>query len=529
MNKAIFVTIEFCIALSGVGRPAQARRIKRSAIRSVRIIKGDLRVWSRPSYHSHRKGVIAGGGRFPVLSIKSPRGGCSSRWYQIGQEAWVCSGWLAPSIKPPTRLDDMTWMRPMGPWVLNRNRRTMYYPSLRRLAHDNARRLRELAGFQVFGRVLFGNRALLRVADHGWVAETEVTRAPQTNLVGVDLVKGLGLPIVFALKEQVPIWTVRGTDLRPTKQSMVKYDVRRATGRTTIAGQCYYQLRSKQRRLLVACSDTTMADRPPAPPVGLPKDEPWLDLDGKARILYARKGARILRVMLVSLGNQTPGGLFRIREKRVAMTLYNRYAHHPYYLQKVPFVIFFWQGFALHAAYWHDGFGIQQSHGCLNLSPLDARWVFSFIRPRLPPGFTAVYETKTHPGSVIRLRGLSRHIKTDVVQHLAGQARRAQRNARRAARTSRGRIKPARPGTATPPQESPGMSPPKKRNGVTGGSGRSGANGDRGANGGRDANGGNGARRASSGHGSQRQAKPWLASLPHRPERSRMVAQGTTP
>ena len=527
MNKAIFVTFGICTALVGSRHLAQARRIKRSAVRSVRIIKGDLRVWSRPSYHSHRKGVIAGGGRFPVLSIQPPRGGCPSRWYQIGQDAWVCSGWLAPSTKPATRLDDMTWMRPMGPWVLNRNRRTMYYPSLRRLAHDNARRLRELAGFQLFGRVLFGSRALLRVADHGWVEETAVVRAPQTTLVGVDLSKGLGLPIVFALKNQVPIWTVKGTDLRPTHQTMSKYEVRRAVARTTIAGQCYYRLRNKQKRLLVACPDTTIAMRPPAPPTGLPKDEPWLDLDGKARILYARLGAKVLRVMLVSLGRQTPGGIFRIREKRVTMTLNNRYAHHPYYLQNVPFMIFFWQGFAIHAAYWHNGFGVQQSHGCLNLSPLDARWVFSFIRPTLPPGFTAVYQTKAYPGSVIRLRGLSRHIKTDVVRHLAAQAARgARRSAGRATRTFRRHIKPSRPVKTAPPHGFPAMSHPKG-NRVTGANGKNerhdaiGGNGKNGANERHDTNGAHG------GHGSHAQSHAMRWPAP--PSRSPALTQQTTP
>jgi lipoprotein-anchoring transpeptidase ErfK/SrfK len=31
---------------------------------------------------------------------------------------------------------------------------------------------------------------------------------------------------------------------------------------------------------------------------------------------------------------------------------------------------------ALHGAYWHDRFGYKHSHGCVNMPPLDAEWVY---------------------------------------------------------------------------------------------------------------------------------------------------------
>jgi lipoprotein-anchoring transpeptidase ErfK/SrfK len=47
-------------------------------------------------------------------------------------------------------------------------------------------------------------------------------------------------------------------------------------------------------------------------------------------------------------------------------------------------VQYFERGYALHAAYWHDGFGAPRSHGCINLSPPDARWLFQFTDPPVP-------------------------------------------------------------------------------------------------------------------------------------------------
>jgi lipoprotein-anchoring transpeptidase ErfK/SrfK len=55
-----------------------------------------------------------------------------------------------------------------------------------------------------------------------------------------------------------------------------------------------------------------------------------------------------------------------------------------YEMREVPWVQYFSEGYALHGAYWHDAFGQPRSHGCINLSPKDARWLFHFTNPGLP-------------------------------------------------------------------------------------------------------------------------------------------------
>jgi lipoprotein-anchoring transpeptidase ErfK/SrfK len=47
-----------------------------------------------------------------------------------------------------------------------------------------------------------------------------------------------------------------------------------------------------------------------------------------------------------------------------------------YYLQDVPWTMYFDEARALHAAYWRTYFGYPASHGCVNLSPTDANWLF---------------------------------------------------------------------------------------------------------------------------------------------------------
>ncbi len=61
-----------------------------------------------------------------------------------------------------------------------------------------------------------------------------------------------------------------------------------------------------------------------------------------------------------------------------------------YALRDVPYIQYFAAGFALHAAYWHDVFGKQRSHGCVNLSPIDAHRVFMWTEPAVPQGWHAI-------------------------------------------------------------------------------------------------------------------------------------------
>jgi len=59
-------------------------------------------------------------------------------------------------------------------------------------------------------------------------------------------------------------------------------------------------------------------------------------------------------------------------------------------LRDVPWIQYFASGYALHGAYWHDVFGIPRSHGCVNLSPIDARMVFAWTDPPLPNGWHGI-------------------------------------------------------------------------------------------------------------------------------------------
>lgn len=155
-------------------------------------------------------------------------------------------------------------------------------------------------------------------------------------------------------------------------------------------------------------SDVMLAS--PEPPADLSADERWIDVDLTRQLLVAYEGARPMYVTLVSSGRRnaydperdypTPTGSFRIREKHITATMDGDVATDgPYSIEDVPWVMYFEGSYALHGAFWHSSFGRTRSHGCVNLSPADARELFFWAEPRLPLGWHGAYATSSVPGS----------------------------------------------------------------------------------------------------------------------------------
>jgi lipoprotein-anchoring transpeptidase ErfK/SrfK len=63
---------------------------------------------------------------------------------------------------------------------------------------------------------------------------------------------------------------------------------------------------------------------------------------------------------------------------------YERNGSDYYYLEAVPWVMYFDGDRALHGEYWHDRLGFKRSHGCVNLAPLDARWLYDWAEVGTP-------------------------------------------------------------------------------------------------------------------------------------------------
>ncbi|HWP06435.1 MAG TPA: L,D-transpeptidase [Polyangiaceae bacterium] len=137
--------------------------------------------------------------------------------------------------------------------------------------------------------------------------------------------------------------------------------------------------------------------------------ERWLDVNLSKQTLVAYDGERPIFATLVSSGEAglddadtttaTKRGIFRIHTKHLSSTMSSDEVGEEYELRDVPYVQYFEKGYALHGAYWHDRFGTPKSHGCINLSPDDARRLFFFTEPALPDGWHGVLAPRT--GTVV--------------------------------------------------------------------------------------------------------------------------------
>lgn len=83
-------------------------------------------------------------------------------------------------------------------------------------------------------------------------------------------------------------------------------------------------------------------------------------------------------------GKATHRGIFRVWSKTLHEVMA---AENEYFVEEVPYTQYFYDGEALHGAFWHSSFGTPMSHGCINLSLPDARWLFRWAPPALPSGW----------------------------------------------------------------------------------------------------------------------------------------------
>ena len=151
---------------------------------------------------------------------------------------------------------------------------------------------------------------------------------------------------------------------------------------------------------------------PTAPPPLLQPNERWIDVDLDKQILVAYEGELAVYATMISSGTKetpTQTGLYRIWLKESEADMKNLKAEDPYSVATVPWTQFFYSedDLALHTSYWHDGFGKARSHGCLNLAPRDARWLYYWSDPQMPPGWTMTTGVVELPGSVVRVRSIA--------------------------------------------------------------------------------------------------------------------------
>ncbi len=114
----------------------------------------------------------------------------------------------------------------------------------------------------------------------------------------------------------------------------------------------------------------------------------WVAVDLYEQTLVAYEGDTPVFATLVATGLpswDTREGVFTVWDRAISDPMSGA-AGSPqaYALQSVPWVMYFDGGISLHGTYWHDGFGYRRSHGCVNLSISDARFLYEWLDENPP-------------------------------------------------------------------------------------------------------------------------------------------------
>ncbi len=407
-----------------------------SDARSVVPTRDESAIYSEPGGKLEaRRGSALPGARFPLYATRRAPG-CLGRWLNIGPFAWMCSDVAEYSNEdtflPPigTRAwlggtaGEMNYLQPARPGTAKlapiepvsgtddgspyryyfAGRDGAYgYANLQNAADDAPDQDLE-AGFAVAiveEQTAHGER-WGRTKKGRWVAMRELVPA-RPNLFHGELIDG-PLDLAWVNTEKANVFTTEKFE-KPTgmRVRFEKLHIAEEKGNALrLADGGWMRSRDLART------------RPIARPPEARPNERWIDVDLNQQVLTAYEGEKPVFATLVSSGKGAPGsgfethtGTFRIWVKIFSTKMDNLDkddVDRHYAIEDVPYVQFFDKAIALHGAFWHHEFGHVHSHGCVNMAPYDARWLFAFTSPHLPGGWSAVLPTRMDQGAIVRVR-----------------------------------------------------------------------------------------------------------------------------
>ncbi|MFO0550505.1 MAG: L,D-transpeptidase [Polyangiaceae bacterium] len=257
------------------------------------------------------------------------------------------------------------------------------------------------------------DRAWLLSWDHAVIPAVRTTKYPRSAFHGVELDDEVDLPLAFSKKHGAKRYIDMDGRLVPTMtpfegQSLVELE----PGTREQDGETY--LPTEETGVYVAAKDVVIV-APLGVPPQLPEDgrRTWVEVSTVGGWLVAYEGARPVFATLISAGraamkpdgtmvpsSSTPTGTYTVHSKLVTTTM--RSENRPNAIHaEVMYTQVFFDDYALHGAYWHDDWGNRRSAGCVNLSPMDSKWLFEWSEPRVPTNWHAKKVEGGEPATVV--------------------------------------------------------------------------------------------------------------------------------
>ena len=245
-----------------------------------------------------------------------------------------------------------------------------------------------------------------RTTRGAFVQSNRAWRKSTSDFHGGPLPEGAGFPFGFVMEENASASVMSQRGKLEWKRKLEFREFLVFAHEVEIGGRAYLVTADG---LHVRSSDLRLA-KPATKPEQVRPYERWIDVDLESQLLVAYQGDVPVYATLVSTGKKgtdeesflTPVGKFRITTKHVSSSMEgNTASDGAYSIQDVPWAMFFDGNYALHGAFWHSKFGARRSHGCVNLGPTDARWLFLWTTPFVPATWHGVSAHEGAPGSMV--------------------------------------------------------------------------------------------------------------------------------
>ena len=259
-----------------------------------------------------------------------------------------------------------------------------------------------------------GDRDFLLTADLGWIPKDRVELVEPSQFRGVELGKGLHLPLAFFRGKARPGFKQNANgSFEEIPETFARHAVVQLSEEKVQEGRVtFYKVEGQDLWVndREAVVPTPREQTPWGAPIGQPDTTglarngraTWLEASILGGWLVAFEGTQPVYATMISAGRggkphpgkdpletaSTPTGRFPIGGKFKTATMES--SSSPIVHAEVPWTQNFSGPYAIHSAYWHDNFGHLMSAGCVNVAPLDGKWLFDFTEPEVPEGWHGV-------------------------------------------------------------------------------------------------------------------------------------------
>lgn len=367
-------------------------------------------IFAHPANNAVRLGYLHAGARVARSEKPIDAEGCKGGWYAIRPRGFVCLDQGATLDMTHPTLQAMALSPKLEAALPYTYAKVQKATELYSVDREHPGRVKATSKLPRHSRIAVvgswsakdAHDSLLRLAlltNGSFVNAAELSPVQLPKFSGVELTEQLKLPSAFVVKRGINSWTLTGE--HPEPSDPLPYHVQlELTGKyRTVQGSQYWATRTET---FVRHQDVTLIRLRNTFPDFVADQEKWIDISVAMGTVVLYEGKKPVFATLASVGRDrlddengsasTTRGTFEIVGKHITQVeLDPTRPAEGYEVYNVPWVLELSSGQLLHGAFWHDRFGIEFGPGNVQLSPADARRVWSWVDPELPPGWHAAF------------------------------------------------------------------------------------------------------------------------------------------